>query len=313
MIPLSFFLGIVVTISRLYSDREIYGYISGGLSQNDLIRYLIPQAVVYFLLTLILSIYVAPYTKELSKEIISVDTIDEQIESIKPQNILSFSDNHGFIYIENRDKNSFQESVLFLSADNSANLILADQLSIIKTSSSIDLEFKDGSIYQNIFDTNSSIISEFGQLKIPLQKNENKISGLSFSKLFDYSSQSSKSEIQWNVSIPLTIIILLMLGVHLAKVEPRQGRLSVILPAIFIYILYLSLLILARESFDESSTNTHHYIWYIHAIFLCLALLGIFRLNFYKTSRFIDSIKKSNFIKAILIIFVSLIFFWILK
>ncbi len=313
LIPLSFFLGIVVTISRLYSDREIYGYISGGLSQNDLIRYLIPQAVVYFLLTLILSIYVAPYTKELSKEIISVDTIDEQIESIKPQNILSFSDNDGFIYIENRDKNSFQESVLFLSADNSANLILADQLSIIKTSSSIDLEFKDGSIYQNIFDTNSSIISEFGQLKIPLQKNENKISGLSFSKLFDYSSQSSKSEIQWNVSIPLTIIILLMLGVHLAKVEPRQGRLSVILPAIFIYILYLSLLILARESFDESSTNTHHYIWYIHAIFLCLALLGIFRLNFYKTSRFIDSIKKSNFIKAILIIFVSLIFFWILK
>ena len=131
--------------------------------------------------------------------------------------------------------------------------------------------------------------------------------------MFDYSSKSSKSEIQWNVSIPLTIIILLMLGVHLAKVEPRQGRLSVILPAIFIYILYLSLLILARESFDESSANTHHYIWYIHAIFLCLAFLGIFRLNFYKTSRFIDSIKKSNFIKAILLIFISLIFFWILK
>ena len=49
---------------------------------------------------------------------------------------------------------------------------------------------------------------------------------------------------QWNVSIPLTIFTLLILGVHFAKVEPRQGRLSVLLPAVFIYILYLSLLIL---------------------------------------------------------------------
>ena len=32
LIPLSFFLGLIITISRLYSDREIYGYISGGLS-----------------------------------------------------------------------------------------------------------------------------------------------------------------------------------------------------------------------------------------------------------------------------------------
>ena len=58
LIPLSFFLGLVITISRLYSDREIYGYISGGLSPIDLIRYLIPQSLLFFLITLVLSIYV---------------------------------------------------------------------------------------------------------------------------------------------------------------------------------------------------------------------------------------------------------------
>ena len=52
LIPLSFFLGVVITISRLYADREIYGYLSGGLSQNDLIKYLIPQSVIFFLITL---------------------------------------------------------------------------------------------------------------------------------------------------------------------------------------------------------------------------------------------------------------------
>ena len=39
LIPLSFFLGVVITISRMYADREIYGYFTGNLSQNDLIKY----------------------------------------------------------------------------------------------------------------------------------------------------------------------------------------------------------------------------------------------------------------------------------
>jgi len=313
LMPLSFFLGVIITISRLYSDREIYGYISGGLSQNSIIRYLIPQAFVFFFITIALSIYIAPYTKELSKEIISIDTIEEQIESIKPKNILVLKENDGFIYVENKNKDTLEKSILFLSENNSETLILADTFKYNKLNSSIELEFKDGSVYQNIFNKNPSIISEFGELKIPLEKNESKISGLSLSKLFDYSSESSKSQMQWNISIPLTIFILLVLGVHIAKVEPRQGRLSVMLPAIFIYILYLSLLILARESFVESSENTHNYIWFVHTLFLSLGLFSVFKLNFYKKTQFIDLIKKSNSLKAVLLVAICLIFLWILR
>ena len=313
LMPLSFFLGVVITVSRLYAESEIYGYISGGLSQNSIIRYLIPQAFVFFFITITLSIYIAPYTKELSKEIISIDTIEEQIESIKPKNILALKENDGFIYVENKNKDTLEKSILFLSEDNSETVILANILKYNKLNSSIELEFKAGSAYQNIFNKNPSIISEFGELKIPLENNESKISGLSLSKLFDYSSKSTKSQIQWNISIPLTIFILLVLGVHIAKVEPRQGRLSVMLPAVFIYIFYLSLLILARESFIESSKDTHNYIWLVHTLFLSLGLFSIFKLNFYKKLQFIDSIKKSKILKIVLLVAICLIFLWISK
>ena len=313
LMPLSFFLGVVITVSRLYAESEIYGYISGGLSQNSIIRYLIPQAFVFFFITITLSIYIAPYTKELSKEIISIDTIEEQIESIKPKNILALKENDGFVYVENKNKDTLEKSILFLSEDNSETVILANILKYNKLNSSIELEFKAGSAYQNIFNKNPSIISEFGELKIPLENNESKISGLSLSKLFDYSSKSTKSQIQWNISIPLTIFILLVLGVHIAKVEPRQGRLSVMLPAVFIYIFYLSLLILARESFIESSKDTHNYIWLVHTLFLSLGLFSIFKLNFYKKLQFIDSIKKSKILKIVLLVAICLIFLWISK
>jgi len=311
LIPLSFFLGVVVTVSRLYAEREIYGYLSAGVSQNNLIKILIPQSIILFLVTLILSIYIAPYTKELSKEIISIDTIEEQIESLKPKKVFSFKEDDGFIYADGKNKLSLRDTLLFITNDSSSSIILAEDLNIEKSDSEINLNFKKGSFYQDIFESDSSIISEFSNLRIPIQKSKNTISGLSLSKLFDYSSNSSKSEMQWNLSIPLTILILLILGVHISRVDPRQGRLSVMLPAIFIYILYLSLLILARESYKEDLTSTHNYIWYVHLIFLSFGIFSIFKSNVYQVVGLTYLIKKNNLIRIAILAIAALIFLWV--
>ena len=77
LIPFSFFLGVVVTISRMYAENEIYGYFSAGLSKNNLLKFLFPQAIAFFFSTLVLSLFVAPYTKELSKDMLSVDSFQD--------------------------------------------------------------------------------------------------------------------------------------------------------------------------------------------------------------------------------------------
>ena len=313
LILLSFFLGVVVTISRLYADREIYGYLSAGVSQNKLIRILLPQSIILFLITLVLSIYIAPYTKELSKEIVSIDTIEEQIESLKPKKLFSFKENEGFIYADGKNDLVLSDAVLFIKNDSFSSIILAEELKLEKLESGLNLHFQDGALYQDIFESDSSIIYDFGDLRMPIQKRENTISGLSLSKLFDYSSNSSMPQTQWNLSIPLTILILLILGVHISRVDPRQGRLSVMLPAIFIYILYLSLLILARESFEENLTRTHNYIWYVHLIFLSFGIFSILKSNVYQLSGLTYLVKKNNLIRIAILAIAALIFLWIVR
>ena len=313
LIPLSFFLGLVITISRLYSDREIYGYISGGLSPIDLIRYLIPQSLLFFLITLVLSIYVAPYTKELSKEIISVDTIQEKLASIKPKELILFDDDGSFIYIEDKENSSFDKVIVFDGSDDKSSLVRASRLKYFETESSIELNFENGSMYQNIFNKDSSVITQFGELKIPAGKEVTILKGLSFSKLFDFSLKSSKSQIQWNISVPLTIFIFLLLAVSLSKVQPRQGRLSVVLPSIFIYILYLSLLILARDSSKDDIVISSDYIWFVHLFFL---ILGFFLLLKEQSNFELDlkNILKINiFSKVILGFLFGLLSLWIFR
>ena len=136
------------------------------------------------------------------------------------------------------------------------------------------------------------------------------IKGLSLSKLFDYSSSSSKSEILWNISIPITIFVLLILGVTMSKVEPRQGRLSVMLPAIAIYILYLSLLILGREFTQDNSITPQYYFLIIHIVFLILGFFGLIK-SYATQINYLHNFKPS--IKITLITISIIIFLWMIN
>ena len=312
LLPLSFFLGVVITMSRLYSDREIYGFFTGGLSEIDFLKYLLPQSLLFFFLTLLLSIYVAPYTKELSKEMISLDSLQEQFESIKPNQVFPLKNNEGFVFIKDKQESVFDEVVLYITNEDYSSIVVADQLSYDDLNSIMNLNFKNGSMYQGLFEEGSSVVSTFKNLKIPVSTEENSVTGLSFARLFDYSARSTKSQMQWNISIPITIFILLIIGINLSKVEPRQGRLSVLLPAIFVYILYLSLLILARESFDNNSAITQNYIWFVHFIFFIFSIFGLYKSSFNKTEDPFALFKVSNVMRLIFIGSIFIILLWII-
>ena len=310
LMPLSFFLGITLTISRLYAESEIYGYFSAGLSKISLIKFLIPQSIIFFLITLVLSLYIAPYTKELSSELISIDTFEEQFQSIEPKKVIKFVDKNGFIYVEEKNDKTFRKVTTVISNEGTSSLVIANEMSFNDLGSSLDLKFKNGSLHQGILEDEVKIISSFGELKLPLDKEITKIKGLSLSKLFDYSSNSSNSEILWNISIPITIFVLLILGVTMSKVEPRQGRLSVMLPAIAIYILYLSLLILGRDFSEDNFIDSQYYFLLVHILFLIVGLLGLVKFS-YKRINYLNNFK--HFLKIIFITFSIIVFLWMIN
>ena len=312
LIPLSFFLGILISISRLYAEREIYGYISVGLSQLDLVKFLAPQAFIYFSITLMLSLYVAPYTKALSQEIMLIDSFEEQIESMKPDKIYSFEDGRAFIYAKAINDDVLEDVKMFRTDDNGSNLIMAEQLRVNKINTQLELDFKSGVFYKGIFSEQRQVISSFENFISPIERDEDRVSGLSMSKIFDYSAESEKANFQWNISIPATLIILLFLGVYMGAVKPRQGRFSVILPGMLIYITYLSLLILGRESLSTNPTSGIG-LWWIHLIFGFLVMLYVIKNNLQITNSRILLIREHQYFKYIVGTALLLISIWVIS
>ena len=309
LIPLSFFLGVLISISRIYAEREIYGFFSVGLAPFDLIRFLAPQALLYFLLTLILSLYVAPYTKALSQEILKIDSFEEQLESIKSDEIVSLNDG-GFIYIQNTDNDLLTGIKALKQNQENSFFVIADDLSTSETKELIKLNFNNGSFYSGVFSNSSKLQSNFNEFKLDIKKEKKLTNDMSLTKLFDFSSDSNTASFQWNVSVPITILILLFIGVYISEVKPRQGRFSVILPGMLLYVMYLSLLILGRE-YIVDNPKTSFGLWYVHLIFILFLLAYLLKDKFAYNGNTNLAIRDNLFMKYVLALSLFILMMWV--
>ena len=310
LIPLSFFLGVLISVSRIYAEREIYGFFSVGLAPLDLIKFLAPQAILYFLLTLILSLYVAPYTKALSQEMLKMDSFEEKLESIKSDEIVSLDDG-GFVYIENADNNTLTGVKALKQNQGNSFFVIAEELYTTESKDLIQLNFNDGSFYSGVFADSSKLESNFNNFKIDIERESNLKNDMNLTKLFDFSSDSDAASFQWNISVPITILILLFIGVYISEVKPRQGRFSVILPGMLLYVMYLSLLILGRE-YIVDNPKTSFGLWYVHLVFILFLAFYLFKDKFIYSGNINLAINDNYFMRYVIGFVLFILVMWII-
>ena len=302
LLPLSFFIGILITVSRLYADREIYAYFSTGISPITLIKFIFPQALIYMVFTLILSLYIAPVSKEISNELLKVNTFEEQIASLAPGEIYGIKGSKSFITVGENNETNLKNVIFFNDVGKDSILISADKLNISSSQLDYELLFENGSLTAGVFSNDAKMISSFKKFEFPLVNNQTH-TRTSFENIFSSINIDDSLEYQWSISLSITILVLMVIAVYIGKVEPRQGRLSVILPGMLIYILYLSLLLLGRDHIAQNNQTNLNLI-FIHLIFIFFAIL------LYLKDKFFISITRSKFfpykttLAAILILFI---------
>ncbi|MGH8376923.1 MAG: LptF/LptG family permease, partial [Pseudomonas sp.] len=92
------------------------------------------------------------------------------------------------------------------------------------------------------------------------------------SKLVGSEDIRLRAELQWRMSLPLLVFIVTLMAVPLSRVNPRQGRFLKLLPAILLYMAYLTILIAARGALDKGKIPAVLGLWWVHGIFLAIGL-----------------------------------------
>ena len=270
LIPFAFFLSLLLVVSELYNSNGIYAYFSAGVSRVKLIKHITPFFMVTLIACSLISIFLAPYGKALSKNLIAEQSYEDKLSMLQPQKLVNLDETGSYLFFESYDGNRMTDVTFFVQDDASLAIIKAELLVISNQNENMILNFQNGYIYPNLNSPNK-IDASFKKLTHSVEVLKASDNSLSLSKLLDYKNQSNFIQNQWNASIPLMLIALMLLGFVFGKESPRSGREGSLVNGVLIYIFYLSVLVGFRESYSDNLDVFYYFLWPVHFIFLTFA------------------------------------------
>jgi len=98
-----------------------------------------------------------------------------------------------------------------------------------------------------------------------------RIEARSTATLLGAADPASRAELQWRFSLPLMAVVLTLLAVPLAELQPRQGRYGRIGLAILLYFVYSNLLSAARTWVEKGVVDPALGLWWTHLVVLGIA------------------------------------------
>jgi lipopolysaccharide export system permease protein len=255
-----------------------------------MIRLTLSIAGIVMIATSILTLWLVPMMTTFRDKALSQGEVLGMMQSMLPQHFQTFGDGKLIFYLESVSpihKSDGLEGVFIAERPTGISntekgwaLITAEKAEIKQgeTDGHLYLILKEGHRYQGIPGAaNYSTIDfkEYGRSIMPVESQTTKGDSLRAKKtweLFSSVDPEDAAELQWRLSLPLTVPILALIAVPLAYVRPRQGRFAKFLPALVIYIIYYNLFTVCRRWVASGVLPSYLGVWWIHLIFLFVGL-----------------------------------------
>ena len=286
ILPLGLFLGILLAYGRLYLESEMTVLTATGMSQTRLLGYTLVPAALIALISAVLSFSLTPMgVREVATILQEQDALTE-FDTLVPGRFQSMKDGARVTYAEDLANGREQLQGVFIS-DLGSNTRGADnKITILAAPSGHQQVLADGSRYLVLqdgyrYDGNPGEADyrmiKYDTYAVLLPKPSVALAAsdresMRTSELLASDQQKLQTELHWRLSIPVLAFVVTLLAVPLSRVNPRQGRFLKLLPAIFLYMAYLGLLIASRDALDKGRIPSALGMWPVHGLFLLIGL-----------------------------------------
>ncbi len=285
IIPLGFFIGILLAYGRLYVDSEMTVLSACGMSERRLVSYTLLTAVAVAVIVGVLSLYISPVGVKAAEDLFIEQRNRTEFETLKPARFHKLSSRDGVSYAQSVSSDKKQLQRVFLAGSGETS----DKLSVLTaatgetlvnpTNGKRYLVLEDGQQYRGQpGDADYEVVtfSRYSQY-IPEPEFEARpkkaTDGLSTKALWQAATREANAALQWRLSLPVLVLVVALLAVPLSRTQPRKGRYVKMIPAILLYIVYLVASNAARGMMEEGRSPVPFILWFVHGLFLLLAVL----------------------------------------
>ena len=307
ILPLSFFIALMLVLGRMYVDQEMSVLFASGISRGRLTRLMIPLITGLFVFQMGISLWAKPWGLSNSEHIWQTQSLGSLLDLVRPKTFISSGNYH--LYVDEFDKEKRELKNIYVvqqQTDKSGKIAKNDviitatrayQVPSKDTDSSMQLDLFQGRRYE--LGTNNAKYNQasFEKYRITLEKpasekiTETNVETQTTAKLLANTQKPEvKAELGYRFTMPWLIIIAAMLATPLAQVRPRQGRWLRLLPSVLIFASCAISIISLRTAIGKERISEYAYIWLIVG-FIAFALLlnwqsrVVHRVRYHRQSR----------------------------
>lgn len=282
ILPLSFFISLMMVFGRLYVDHEMAVLNSSGVSKHGLARLLIPMTTVFLLIHLVIMVWVSPWGLRQYFALYSTQSVRVGFDLVRPQEFISAGAYTIYAGDLSEDRKNLKDIFIYQRADRADRpdtMILAKEATRIEVenNSASVVDLSEGRRYEIFPNTAKYTHTEFQNYRIRIESNKeakydaNEVEGLSFMTLWNTRDNPVVlSELGWRIFSPFSMFIALILAVALSEVTPRQGRYLKLFPAILIFASMIVLLIAVKTRVSKDEIG----VWAFPAVMAAYGFAG---------------------------------------
>ncbi len=291
LLPLIFFLAVILALGRLHRDSEITAIRAGGLGMMRLVRVVGVLGILFAVPVAVLTLYLSPLARSTVQEIYLQAKDSPSLGGIQAGRFTEFSDGEQVLYVERvRLQEARMEGVFAQARDTDGgermDVLYAQRASqqVVENGDRFMI-MEDGYRYGGEPGGADYVITRFRTHGLRIEEGavgsgHRKITAWSNAELTKSDNPAHLAELQWRFSLPLSVIILAVLAVPLSQSAPRQGKYARFFTAVVVYFGYTNLLGVARSLVERGEIGTTVGLGWVHIGFALVS----FGLLFYHRS-----------------------------
>lgn len=282
VLPLSFYLAILLAFTRLYRDNEMVVLTACGISQLRILRGLLFLIVIFAALIGWLSLHLAPWSEAKAQQIVKDVEESSDLQGIIPGRFKELSKGVGVIYVEKLDDDGRMHNIFLQREGKDGQIMITAERAysqMDERSSQRFMILENGHRYSGKPGINHFSAVSFEKHGIRMTESETskpvqlRYKAVPTSTLWSSNATNHISELQWRISAPIVCILLAILAVPLSRTSNRQGRYGKLAVAILLYIIYTNLLNVSRAWVTKSEIDPNIGLWWVHLLVVIFALI----------------------------------------
>ncbi|MCK7063221.1 LPS export ABC transporter permease LptF [Enterobacter asburiae] len=281
ILPLSLFLGLLMTLGKLYTESEITVMHACGLSKAVLVKAAMILALFTGIVAAVNVMWAGPMSSRHQDEVLAEAKANPGMAALAQGQFQQATDGNSVLFIESVDGSKFNDVFLAqLRPKGNArpSVVVADsgQLAQRKDGSQI-VTLNKGTRFEGTAMLRDFRITDFqnyqaiiGHQAVALDPTDTE--QMDMRTLWNTDTDRARAEFHWRITLVFTVFMMALIVVPLSVVNPRQGRVLSMLPAMMLYLIYFLLQTSIRSNGAKGKLDPMVWTWFVNSLYILLAL-----------------------------------------